>query len=43
MISRRHGMKAKYNHGRFGGDLIKALHTWALEDQDCDLKNENHA
>lgn len=33
-------MKSKYNHTRFKGDLVKALHTWAKEDQDCDLKYE---
>lgn len=32
--------RPKFNHERFGGDLIKALHTWASEDQNCDLKHE---
>lgn len=34
------GTKPKYNLYRFGDNLVEALHAWASEDQNCDLKHE---
>lgn len=27
-----------FNHERFGGDLVKALHAWSWEDQRFDIE-----
>lgn len=33
-------LRIRFNHARFGGDLIKAIKTWAWEDQHYDLDYE---
>lgn len=37
------GMRPKYNHSRFRGDLVKALHAWSQEDQNFDIKSDIEA